>query len=246
MKLIGDTFVEVPISQIYLGDIVRVNPGGKVPLDGVIIEGFGDLDQSAITGEADPKFKTVNDEVIGATINRNGSFDYRVTREENDSTLKQIIRLVEDAAASKAPIAALADKISGIFVPIVLVLATIVFVTWFLIDGPTLAFNMGISVLVISCPCALGLATPVAVMVGSGKGAENGILYKKCKKASKGLSEVDTIVFDKTGTLTNGFLEVNEVDFDEKDLQEVAPVIMGLEMLNDHPLSKALISYLEK
>ncbi|MGE4341685.1 MAG: heavy metal translocating P-type ATPase [Bacilli bacterium] len=244
MKLIGDTFVEVPVSQIYLGDIVRVNPGGKVPLDGVIIEGFGDLDQSAITGEADPKFKTVNDEVIGATINRNGSFDYRVTREEKDSTLKQIIRLVEDAAASKAPIAALADKISGIFVPIVLVLATIVFITWFMIDGPTLAFNMGISVLVISCPCALGLATPVAVMVGSGKGAENGILYKNAKSI-QGLSEVDTIVFDKTGTLTNGFLEVNEVDFDEKDLQEVAPVIMGLEMLNDHPLSKALIAYLE-
>jgi len=244
VKLIGDNFIEVPINEIYLGDIVRVNPGGKVPVDGEIISGFGDLDQSAITGEADPKFKTVGDEVIGATINRNGSFTYRVTREEKDSTLKQIIRLVENAAASKAPIAALADKIAGVFVPIVLVLALIVAVVWTIIGGPNLAFNMGISVLVISCPCALGLATPVAVMVGSGKGAEMGILYKNAKTI-QALSEVDTVVFDKTGTLTNGFLEVAEVKFSEKELTRLSPIIMGLEQLNDHPLSKALIRFLE-
>ena len=244
VKLVGADFIEVPIEQIYLGDIVRVNPGGKVPLDGVIIEGFGDIDQSAITGEADPKFKTIGDEVIGATINRNGSFTYKVTREEKDSTLKQIIRLVENAAATKAPIAALADKIAGIFVPIILALALVVFAVWLFIGDANLAFNMGISVLVISCPCALGLATPVAVMVGSGKGAENGILFKNAKSI-QALSEVDTVVFDKTGTLTNGFLEVNEVNFSDEDLTKVAPIIMGLETLNDHPLSKALIKYLE-
>ena len=244
VKLVGADFIEVPIEQIYLGDIVRVNPGGKVPLDGVIIEGFGDIDQSAITGEADPKFKTIGDEVIGATINRNGSFTYKVTREEKDSTLKQIIRLVENAAATKAPIAALADKIAAIFVPIILALALVVFAVWLFIGDANLAFNMGISVLVISCPCALGLATPVAVMVGSGKGAENGILFKNAKSI-QALSEVDTVVFDKTGTLTNGFLEVNEVNFSDEDLTKVAPIIMGLETLNDHPLSKALIKYLE-
>lgn len=244
MKLVGEEFIEVPIEHIYLGDIVRVNPGGKVPLDGVILEGYGDLDQSAITGEADPKFKTVGDEVIGATINRNGSFTFRVTREEKDSTLKQIIRLVENAAGSKAPIAQLADKISSIFVPIVILLAMITFITWFILAGPTKAFEIGISVLVISCPCALGLATPVAVMVGSGKGAENGILYRNAKSI-QALSEVDTVVFDKTGTLTNGFLEVNEVNFNDEELARLAPIVMGLEHLNDHPLSKALIKFLE-
>lgn len=243
-KQIGDEFVEVPISQIYLGDIVRVNPGGKVPLDGKIITGFGDLDQSAITGEADPKFKTIGDEVIGATINRNGSFTYEVTREEKDSTLKKIIRLVEDASSSKAPLAALADRIAGVFVPIVIFIALITFITWWIIGDADLAFNMGISVLVISCPCALGLATPVAVMVGSGKGAENGILYRNAKSI-QALSGVDVVVFDKTGTLTNGFLEVNEVIFNQDDLKRIAPIIMGLEQLNDHPLSKALIKYLE-
>lgn len=243
-KLVGEDFIETPIEMIYVGDIVRVNPGGKVPLDGKIISGFGDLDQSAITGEADPKFKTIGDEVIGATINRNGSFTYEVTREEKDSTLKKIIQLVEDASASKAPIAALADKIASIFVPIVIGLALITFISWWIIGGASEAFNMGISVLVISCPCALGLATPVAVMVGSGKGAENGILFRNAKSI-QALSSVDTVVFDKTGTLTNGFLEVNEVTFKDEKLNELAPLIMGLEELNDHPLSKALIKYLE-
>lgn len=243
-KLIGDEYVEVPIEQIYLGDIVRVNPGGKVPLDGKILTGYGDLDQSAITGEADPKFKTIGDEVIGATINRNGSFTYEVTREEKDSTLKQIIRLVENAAASKAPLAALVDKISGIFVPVVIGLSLLTFIVWYFLAGPTRAFEFAITVLVISCPCALGLATPVAVMVGSGKGAENGILYKNAKTI-QALSEVDTVVFDKTGTLTNGFLEVNEVLFSNEALTRIAPIIIGLERLNDHPLSKALIKYLE-
>ncbi len=243
-KKMGDQFVEVPIQHIYIGDIVRVNPGGKVPLDGRILSGYGDLDQSAITGEADPKHKTIGDEVIGATINRNGSFTYEVTHEEKDSTLRQIIQLVENASATKAPIAALADKLAAVFVPIVLVLALLTFVTWFIIGDANLAFNMGISVLVISCPCALGLATPVAVMVGSGKGAENGILFKNAKSI-QALSETDVVVFDKTGTLTNGFLEVNEVNFSKEDLIAVAPIIIGLERLNDHPLSKALIRYLE-
>lgn len=246
-KLIDGEFVEVSLDSVKVGDELRVNPGAKVPLDGIIVSGYGDIDESAVNGEAAPKYKSVNDEVIGATTNRNGSFVFRVTRVGEDTTLQQIIKLVEKAAGSKVPLQVLADKIAGIFVPIVISLALLVFLLWLIFGGANsfdLAFNLGISVLVVSCPCALGLATPVAVMVGTGKGAENGILIKNASAFST-LSAIDAVIFDKTGTITSGFLKVTKVTINDEDLEKVAPMIIGLEKLNDHPLAGALVSYLE-
>lgn len=246
-KAVDGDFIEVPLSDVMVGDLIRVNPGAKVPLDGIIMSGFGDLDESAINGEAAPKYKTVGDEVIGATTNRNGSFVFEVTRVGEDTTLQQIIKLVEKAAGSKAPLQILADKIAGIFVPIVLILSALVFILWSLFSSGNnveLAFNLAISVLVVSCPCALGLATPVAVMVGTGKGAENGILIKNAT-ALNALDAIDAVIFDKTGTITSGFLKVNKITISDHDLAQTAGVIIGLEKLNDHPLAGALVKYLE-
>ncbi len=246
-KLVGDEYVEVSLDDIIVGDLVRVNPGAKVPLDGIITSGYGDIDESAVNGEAVPKYKSVGDEVIGATTNRNGSFVFKVTRVGEDTTLQQIIKLVEKAANSKVPLQLLADKIAGIFVPIVIGLALLVFGLWSIFGGAgrfDLAFNLAITVLVVSCPCALGLATPVAVMVGTGKGAENGILVKNAGALSM-LSNIDAVIFDKTGTITSGFLQVTKVTMSEKALKAVAPMIIGLEKLNDHPLAGALVKYLE-
>lgn len=246
-KLVGDEFIEVSVSEIVVGDKIRVNPGAKIPLDGIIVSGFGDVDESAINGEAAPKYKSIGDEVIGATINRNGSFVFEVSRTGEDTTVRQIIKLVEEAANSKVPLQVLADKIAGIFVPVVMGLALLVFLLW-VIFTPThdveLAFNLAISVLVVSCPCALGLATPVAVMVGTGKGAEQGILVKNAAALSN-LNNIDAVIFDKTGTITNGFLKVSQVTINQNELSGLAPNIMGLETLNDHPLAKALVKYLE-
>ena len=246
-KFVDGDFIEVPLVEVKVGDLIRVNPGAKVPLDGVIKSGFGDLDESAINGEAAPKYKTIGDEVIGATTNRNGSFVFEVTRVGEDTTLQQIIKLVEKAANSKAPLQVLADKIAGIFVPIVIGIALLVFILWSLFSSGNnieLAFNLAISVLVVSCPCALGLATPVAVMVGTGKGAENGILVKNAAALSA-LDALDAVIFDKTGTVTSGFLKVNKVTLNDDDLHQTAPAIIGLEKLNDHPLAGALVKYLE-
>lgn len=244
-KLVDGEFISVPISEISVGDLVRVNPGAKIPLDGEIKEGYGNIDESAINGEAAPKFKSTGDQVIGATINRSGSFVFVVTATGEDTMLNQIIRMVEESANSKAPLQVLADKIAGIFVPIIIALSLLVFSAWAIFSRDfELAFNLAITVLVISCPCALGLATPVAVMVGTGKGAENGILIKNAKALSA-LNEVDAVVFDKTGTITTGFLSVNKVTISDATLNEVAGTIIGLEELNDHPLAIALIKYLE-
>ncbi len=244
-KLVDGEFISVPLNEIMVGDLVRVNPGAKIPLDGQIVEGYGDIDESAISGEAAPKYKSVGDEVIGATINRNGSFVFKVMRTGEDTVLNQIIRLVEEAASSKAPLQVLADKIAGIFVPLVIGLALLVFSVWAIFTRDfALAFNFAITVLVISCPCALGLATPVAVMVGTGKGAEHGLLIKNAS-ALDALNNIDAVVFDKTGTITSGFLKVTEVTIAKEKLEEVAGAIIGLEKLNDHPLSGALVSYLE-
>ncbi len=244
-KLVDGEFIMVPLSEIEVGDIMRVNPGAKIPLDGEIVDGYGNIDESAINGEAAPKYKTIGDEVIGATTNRSGSFEFRVTRTGEDTMLNQIIKMVEDAAGSKAPLQILADKIAGIFVPIIIVLSLIVFAAWAIFSNVEVAFNLAITVLVISCPCALGLATPVAVMVGTGKGAEHGILIKNAKALDE-LNKVAAVIFDKTGTITTGFLTVNKVTIDNDTLKETAGVIMGLERLNDHPLALALISYLEE
>ncbi len=244
-KLVDGEFIMVPLSEIEVGDIMRVNPGAKIPLDGEIIAGYGNIDESAINGEAAPKYKTIGDEVIGATTNRSGSFEFKVTRTGEDTMLNQIIKMVEEAAGSKAPLQILADKIAGIFVPIIIGLSLLVFAAWAIFGrNVEVAFNLAITVLVISCPCALGLATPVAVMVGTGKGAEHGILIKNAKALDE-LNKVDAVIFDKTGTITTGFLTVNKVTIEDNKLKEVAGVIMGLERLNDHPLALALISYLE-
>ncbi|HZJ89660.1 MAG TPA: heavy metal translocating P-type ATPase [Bacilli bacterium] len=245
LKLVDGEFISVNAREIAVGDVIRINPGAKIALDGVLISGYGEVDESAITGEANPRHKAVGDEVIGATINRSGSFDMRVTRTINDSTVQQIINLVEEAATSKVKLQLLADKIAGIFVPTIIGISFLVFIVWILSSNYNfdLAFNFAISVLVVSCPCALGLATPVAVMVGTGKGAENGVLIKNADALSN-LDEIDAVVFDKTGTITNGFLKVYETTISESGLNEVASIVIGLETKNDHPLAGALVAYL--
>lgn len=194
----------VPCEQVVTGDIVIIKPGQSIPVDGIVTEGYGYVDQSAITGESIPVEKNAGDEVISATINKNGSFKFRASKVGNETTLSQIIRLVDEAGNTKAPIARLADKISGVFVPVVILVAIVTAIVW-LLSGQTFEFalNCAISVLVISCPCALGLATPVAIMVGTGKAAEYGILIKSAESLEN-LHSIDTIVLDKTGTITSG------------------------------------------
>lgn len=190
--------------SIRIHDIVVIRPGQRIPVDGKVISGTGYVDQSAITGESLPVEKNVGDSVISATMNENGTFQFEAEKVGEDTTLAKIIQLVDDAGNSKAPIARLADKVSGVFVPVVILIALITFVAW-LISGQTIQFALSnaISVLVISCPCALGLATPVAIMVGTGKAAENGILIKSAAILEQ-LHSIDTIVLDKTGTITSG------------------------------------------
>lgn len=246
LKLVDGEFISVSAREVAVGDVIRVNPGAKIALDGTLISGYGEVDESAITGEANPRHKAVGDEVIGATINRSGSFDMQVTRTVEDSTVQQIINLVEEAATSKVKLQLLADKIASIFVPTIIGIALVVFTIWIFSSNYNfdLSFNFAISVLVVSCPCALGLATPVAVMVGTGKGAENGILVKNADALSN-LDQIDAVVFDKTGTITNGFLKVSATTISESDLHEVANIVIGLETKNDHPLAGALVAYLK-
>lgn len=236
--------MEIPAEDILVGDIVTIKPGASVPVDGVVIEGVSAVDEAAITGESIPVDKTVGDNVISATINQNGVLKIRAQKVGGDTTLSQIIKLMEDAGASKAPIARLADKISGIFVPVVMSIALVTFIVW-LVLGQTFEFALScaISVLVISCPCALGLATPVAITVASGRCANFGILVKSAQ-ALETLHLVDTVVMDKTGTLTKGKPEVTDIvcaeGVDEKVLVSLAA---GVEQMSEHPLSLAITSY---
>ncbi|MCH3909995.1 MAG: cadmium-translocating P-type ATPase [Bacilli bacterium] len=229
--------VEVPVSSLKIGDIAIVKPGSRVPSDGRIKEGYGHLEEAAITGEAVPAFRKEGDEVIGSTLNTSGSFKMEITTVGKDTTINKIVHLVEEASNSKAKLSALADKVAAIFVPTVILIAIVVFLCWALIkhDIP-LAINMGVSVLVVSCPCALGLATPVAVMVGTGKGAESGILIKSAS-AFEELSKVQAMVIDKTGTITTGHLHVNHVSL---SLDAEKDAILSLESLSEHPLSEAI------
>lgn len=240
----GREFV-IETSQIAVGDIVVIRPGEQIPVDGIIVSGNGFADQSAITGESVPVEKQVGDSVISATINRNGSFTFKATKVGEDTTLSQIIRMVEDAGNSKAPIARLADKISGIFVPVVMAIAVVTAAVW-LIAGKDFEFalNCAVSVLVISCPCALGLATPVAIMVGTGKAAELGILVKSAESLEK-LHSVDTVVLDKTGTVTSGDPAVQKVAVLGKDLSEneFLAIAASAESKSEHPLAKAVVSF---
>ena len=194
--------IELNLDEIIVGDIIVVRPGGSIPVDGVIIGGNSSVDQSSITGESIPVEKTVGDNVVSGTINKNGYIKMKATKVGDNTTLSQIIKLVEEASNSKAPIAKIADKVSGVFVPIVIAISVLTVIIW-LLTGQTFEFalTMGIAVLVISCPCALGLATPVAIMVGTGKGAENGILIKSAESLEL-LHSIDTVVLDKTGTIT--------------------------------------------
>lgn len=236
---------EVDIEEVAPGDIIRVRPGEKMPVDGSIINGRTSIDESMITGESIPVEKDKGDEVIGASINQNGSIDYRATKVGNDTALAQIIKLVEEAQGAKAPIAKLADIVTGYFVPTVIIIAMVGMFAW-LIAGHTLTFalSIAISVLVIACPCALGLATPTAIMVGTGKGAENGVLIKS-GEALETVHDVDTVVFDKTGTLTKGEpvltdIIINEnIELSENDILQIAA---SAEEGSEHSLAKAIVA----
>ena len=233
----------VAIDEISTGDILLVRPGEKVPLDGVVIEGRSTVDESMLTGESIPVEKEINSKVVGASINKTGVFKMKVTKVGKDTTLSQIIKLVEDAQNSKAPIAKLADKISGVFVPIVIVLALIAGILWYFVGDASWSFSLKIiiAVLVIACPCALGLATPTAIMVGTGKGAEHGILIKS-SEALQLAKEVDTVVFDKTGTLTEGKISVtNVVTFNDLKEEVLLQLAASVEYLSEHPLGLAIV-----
>ena len=241
--------VEVPVEEVQVGDRVVVRPGQSIPVDGVIVEGQSAVDESALTGESIPVDKGPGDKVAAASINKSGFFTFEASRVGEDTTLAQMIRLVEEASASKAPIAKLADKVSGIFVPVVMGIALIAAIAW-LITGHTAtqALTAGVAVLVISCPCALGLATPVAIMVGTGKGAENGILIKSAE-ALETLHTIDTVVLDKTGTLTQGrpvVTDIIPVDNPEVKEDDLLWIAYCLEKPSEHPLAAAIVEEAER
>ncbi|MBQ3079975.1 MAG: heavy metal translocating P-type ATPase [Clostridia bacterium] len=234
--------VEISSDDISVGDILHVRPGSRIPADGVIIEGDASIDESAITGESIPADKSVGDKVTGATMNLNRFFKMRVTHAGEDTAFSQIIRMVEEASAAKAPIARLADKISGVFVPIVMSIAFITAAIWLITDASfEFALARAISVLVISCPCALGLATPVAIMVGTGKGAENGILIKS-GEALEAAHAVNCAVMDKTGTLTRGTPAVTGIYPVIGGEDELMSLAASVEQMSEHPLSRAVMT----
>jgi len=234
--------VEIPVEQVLVGDIVVVRPGQRVPVDGMVESGNSSVDESALTGESIPVFKEKNDTVMSASINKSGYFTLRATKVGNDTTLSQIIRLVEDASSSKAPISKLADKISAVFVPVVISISLLSIVVWLLLGYPfDFALSIGIAVLVISCPCALGLATPVAIMVGTGKGAEHGILIKSAESLEIA-GKIDTVVLDKTGTITEGKPKVTDVFVNKSMTDDELLVLAGsLEKPSEHPLAEAIL-----
>ena len=243
----GGRAIQLPIEQVQTGDLVVVRGGQSVPVDGVITEGSAFLDESAITGESMPVERHVGGTVIGATVSKSGYFVMRASRVGDDTTLSQIIRLVEEAGASKAPIAKLADKVAGVFVPVVMCIALVTAVIWLLAgETPSFALTRAISVLVISCPCALGLATPVAIMVGTGVGAKNGVLFQSAE-ALENLHNVTSAIMDKTGTVTEGRPVVTDVQTWGVDTEELLSLALSLEKRSDHPLADAIVRYaLEK
>lgn len=240
--LVDNTEKVVPIEEVKIGDIFVVKPGENIPVDGVVIEGESAVNESALTGESIPVDKTVGDNVSGATVNQSGFIKCKATKVGEDTTLSQIIKMVSDASATKAPIAKVADKVSGVFVPIVISIAVVTIIVW-LLCGATFgnALVRGISVLVISCPCALGLATPVAIMVGNGVGAKNGILFKNATSLET-TGKVSYVLLDKTGTITNGTPVVTDIipseNYTKNDLLSYAS---SLESKSEHPLAKAVV-----
>lgn len=241
---------EVSISEVKIGDIIIVKPGAKIPVDGEIIEGDSSIDESMITGESIPVDKKVGDLVVGATINKQGSFKFKATKIGSDTVLAQIIKMVEEAQGSRAPIQELADRVSSVFVPVVLGIAFLTLILWLIIGSYTIGFSVALSygilsfvgILVIACPCALGLATPTAIIVGVGKGAENGILIRNAEALEK-LSKVDTIVLDKTGTITKGKPEVTDIVSLDNDWDEnkILNITASTEKYSGHPLAEAIV-----
>ena len=237
----GGEELEVSVDDVHVGDIVIVRSGGSIPVDGIITDGRAAVDQSALTGESVPVEKRVGDVVAAATINREGYIQFRAEKVGEDTTLSQIIHMVEEAGGSKAPIARLADQIAGIFVPVVMSIAVAVFAVWMIIQGDLeFALTNAISVLVISCPCALGLATPVAIMVGTGRGAGMGVLFKNAESLEN-LHRIDTVVLDKTGTLTTGKPAVTDVIPQDMTEEELLKIAASLERKSEHPFARAIL-----
>ena len=232
---------EIPIEEVVVGDVVIVKPGQKIPVDGIVTEGHSSVDESMVTGESIPVEKSEGAQVVGATINKTGSFRFEATKVGKDTALAQIIELVEEAQGSKAPIQELADKISAYFVPAVVVIGILAFIVWLLAgQGFVFALTIFIAVLVIACPCALGLATPTAVMVGTGIGAENGILIKSAESLQIA-HQIDALVFDKTGTLTKGEPELTDVIAYENKEDEILMLAASVEKNSEHPLAEAIV-----
>ncbi len=235
--------IEIPVSEVVVGDIIIVKPGAKIPVDGKIIEGNTSIDESMITGEPIPVDKTIGELVTSGTINKQGYIKFRAEKVGADTLLSQIIKMVETAQGSKAPIEKMADTVSAYFVPTVLILSILSFIIWFALGNLSLAISSFVGILVIACPCALGLATPTAIIVGVGKGAENGILVKDATVLEK-LHAINTVVFDKTGTITMGKPQVSEV-ISKSDLNEteIISILESLEKRSSHPLAQAIVDY---
>ena len=237
----GGEVVEIPVEEVRVGDIIIVRSGGAIPVDGTVLDGRASVDQSALTGESVPVEKVPGDTVAAATINTEGYLEFRADKVGEDTTLAQVIRMVEEAGGSKAPIARLADKIAGVFVPVVMTIAAVTFGIWMLAGyGLEFSLTCAISVLVISCPCALGLATPVAIMVGTGRGAQMGVLFKNAE-ALENLHHIDTVVLDKTGTLTTGKPAVTDIIPGKLDANKLLTLAASLEAKSEHPFAKAIL-----
>ena len=236
-------WIEVPTAEVRAGELLRVKPGGRVPVDGTVTEGESDVDESALTGESLPVHKQPGAPLAAATMNQAGTLVFRADKVGEDTTLAQMIRLVEEAGSSKAPISRLADKVAGIFVPVVIGIAAVTFIVWLLVGkGVSFALSTAIAVLVISCPCALGLATPVAIMVGTGQGAKYGILIRSAE-ALETLHHVDTVVLDKTGTLTEGKLYVTDIVPNGIEQRELLRLAAAMEQSSEHPIAKAVLAH---
>ncbi|MCB7128774.1 MAG: copper-translocating P-type ATPase, partial [Candidatus Brocadiales bacterium] len=238
--------VEIPVNEVAVGDVIVVKPGWKVPVDGIIIEGSSTIDESMVTGESMPVDKKSGDEVIGATVNKTGAFKFRAVKVGKDTFLAQVIKLVEEAQGSKAPIQRLADRVSQYFVPAVILIAVVTFLVW-LFFGPEPAFTFAlvnfVAVLIIACPCALGLATPTAIMIGTGKGAEKGILIRNAQ-ALELLHKIKVLVLDKTGTLTKGEPAVTDIkEFSGAGKQEIIRIAASLEKYSEHPIAEAILRF---
>jgi len=235
---------DIPIEEVAIGDIVLVRPGEKIPVDGKIVRGSSSVDESMLTGESIPVEKNVGDQVVGATVNKQGSFEFKAEKVGNETALAQIIRLIEEAQGSKAPIQGFADRISAYFVPIIIGVAILTFLIWFFFLNAGITFSLltFTAVIVIACPCALGLATPTAIMVGTGKGAEYGILIKGGEPL-EAANKINTVIFDKTGTLTNGKPIVTDIEGNQETKSKIIEIAASLEQLSEHPLAEAIVNY---